>query len=78
MWLEEAKEFVKVCIDGLMLLHRIFSVQNRERAREREMVNANLRKFKLTRWLSEGHLTIKSRILYLTFLQKSYPLLHNF
>jgi hypothetical protein len=42
MWLEEAKEFVKVCIDGLMLLHRIFSVQNRET--EREMVEANAEK----------------------------------
>ncbi len=42
MWLEEVQEFVKVCIDGLMLMHRIFSVQNREG--EREMVEANTEK----------------------------------
>jgi hypothetical protein len=42
MWLEEGKEFVKVCIDGLMLLHRIFSMQNREG--EREMVETNTEK----------------------------------
>jgi hypothetical protein len=34
MWLEEAQEFVKACIDGLMLMHRIFSEQNRDRARD--------------------------------------------
>ncbi len=53
---EEAKEFVKNCIDGLMLLHRIFSLQKRERERGREMVEANTEKIyensNVARWPS--------------------------
>jgi hypothetical protein len=82
---EEEKEFVKVCIDGLMLMHCIFSVQNRDRARyveantEKIYENSNVARWpSKSAWLLEGHLTIKSRILYLIFLQKSYPIIHNF